>query len=235
MRVQIINGYNSVCSINRVNKKVIKDNTTFKSYNEAVKKIAGENIKTEAKAAEAFAFLINELLNESEKTTNLDWKMVKPYILGGMRTFLEEITKPIAQVKSELRNLIFDSKLDELPLIKKEGKPALSLFNWGKQGFWNSIFESESAKNDVRIDFFAPDASVNLGLEKNGALYLEQNVKGEKTQIRTFHTNGNVKSVTTQYSEAGMPTTEYFNKDGSSDLLNNFLYGGTATNVTGMY
>ena len=46
--------------------------------------------------------------------------------------------------------------------------------NFGKHGFWNSVFENESAANDMRVVFHSTEGSFEVGTNSKGKLVSEQ-------------------------------------------------------------
>ena len=55
---------------------------------------------------------------------------------------------------------------ESVVLAKSGNEPVLELFNWGKHGFFNSIFDNKTAPNDVKLLFTKNKSSFEFYLDK---------------------------------------------------------------------
>ena len=146
----------------------------------------------------------------------------KKGLYGTLRTLwqatpIEKIAKTVSKHPQET-----------LILAKTNNQSVLEIFNWGKHGFFNSIFETKSAPNDVRLLFSKNKTTLEFSLDKKGDLTVSRNV-GDNFYTTTYYKEtGTKKSETVQYGSF-KPETTYYNKDGSKAFWKNFIYGGTPT------
>lgn len=99
-----------------------------------------------------------------------DWLAVKGTYL------IEELCKPIAKVRSDFRDIIFKSQGENIPILSKGDDDLIYIMNLGKHGFWNTIFENESATNDMKIVFMSKTGCFEVGTNKKGKLVSEQSM-----------------------------------------------------------
>jgi hypothetical protein len=80
-------------------------------------------------------------------------ELVKVYQKSGFRGLLNELWK--AYPSKEISAILpadFESRL----FAGEKDKPALQIFNGGRQGFWSSLFNNKNATRDMELLFTEP-------------------------------------------------------------------------------
>ena len=77
-------------------------------------------------------------------------------------------------MKPNLRNIVIDSKENNIPILEAPNKNKLYIANLGKHGFGNSVLENESSRNNVKLIFSSDFGSFELGTTDDGKLVAEQ-------------------------------------------------------------
>ena len=178
MRIQPIsikmnsNRYNSV---NHKQSNIQTSPVSFKgNFEQIMRNVLSRDITSRAEVEHA----MSELYFASVGENGISKTSIYPLLSGWLAvkgTFLiEELCKPIAKVRSEFRDIIFDSQEKCLPIVQKEDKDLIYIANFGKQGFWNNMFENESAPNDVRVIFASNEGTFEVGTNKKEKLVTEQ-------------------------------------------------------------
>ena len=162
-------------SINRKKSNLKTDLTSFKgNYEQTMRNVLSRDLMSRADVEKAMSDLYFAVADERGITkTPLYYDLSEWLALKG--TYLiEELCKPIAKVRSDFRDIIFKSQDENLPIIKQGDDKLLYIINFGKHGFWNSVFEKESATNDMRVVFSSEGGTFEVGTNKKGKLISEQ-------------------------------------------------------------
>lgn len=239
------------------------DCVTFTSYTGILEGMTKATFDRESHVEKWFGNLMNALWTDNRMVTNETFSNITDiYIKKGLRGMLMEFWK--ANPSKEVKNITdqFGAKTTlTLGTLKANNSinvlgtnvdfsqkiPVIKLGNLGKHGFFNSLFEKETAPNDIRLlfsncnaidanpitlkndrDFISKMNSVELYLDKKGDLTVEQQ-HGETNVITHFHSlTGHKKLVIESYGD-GKPESTYYNKDGTKAFWKNFFYGGVPT------
>ena len=208
---------------------------SFGNYARVLTEAANGSYKTERQVGEAFDKIYKALKKEGRFSimpgTGVDFSREFSYIdeiynKSGYRGVRRELWKAFPDYK--ISNLMRKANDDPVTLAKRksDGKPLITLINYGKHGFWNSIFNNKSATNNYELHFEHPDINkfISFGLDKDGGLKISQCKSTEIVHTRYHASTGYKKSETRQ--GYGQPDTTYFNKDGSVDETKTFFVGG---------
>ena len=90
---------------------------------------------------------------------------------------IDQLTRPIKEVPSFLRDIVFKSEDENISLIKIGSEDALCMYNLGKFGFFNCIFNSQDAKTDIRFAFQNDCDKYEIGSNKDGGLKVRQETR----------------------------------------------------------
>ena len=179
MKIQSINsGIYPNTNVKRVKAKPQINNTpTFKGYEDVLWKNLKKNLTNRIDVALSVQDIYKSLLKESGIKKMQFFNTVHEWILNRPTYFVEELSKPTAQMRPEFRDLFFSSKEENISILKGKGDDEVYLVNFGKHGFWNFLFDSEYAKKDIRLVFSSKDGSLELGTTKKGQIYADQTYK----------------------------------------------------------
>ena len=153
----------------RYNKtnSVQTEGVSFKSYESIMKNAYSIDIKQRSSVISNFRKIYNVLLKERGITISPAMRKIQrhfDFADDSIQSFLDEICKPVSQVKSDLRDIVYDSRERDIPLIQKGYSTLLYIENNGKHGFFNRMFDSESARNDIRVTLESGDYRYQVGL-----------------------------------------------------------------------
>ena len=176
MQIQKI-GIVSLNQNNSVNKtNFCKTTPTFKSYSSTMSSAVKRDLKDVTQVSSTFKELLDALKSTSGVRRNPLLTTLENNGLGyNLAGFMETITAPIAKVPSKLRDLVFKAEEEGINLLEKDGVGSLTMYNFGKKGFLNSIFNSQDARSDIKFVFSSPNYdSFEIGITKRGGLQVEQ-------------------------------------------------------------
>lgn len=147
---------------------------SFKGYESLLREYAATNFSKSWDVSAAFLKLCIELQNQKPSVNPYIYKKFTDAKYFHFLSFLDEISKPSKFMNSATRDLLYMSADEPLTLYNVKDKYSLTLYNKGKYGFLNNLFDSENAKNNVSLAFDAPDVRLELYKTKNGDYALEQ-------------------------------------------------------------
>ena len=148
---------------------------SFKAnYNEVMTDVLSKDLRHSAYVEQAISDLYKSLIKENNIIKTAEEKLLSKWFMYKGTHLIKELCKPIADVTPELRDIVFKSKKEGLALIKQNNDDKLCINHLGKHGFWNSIFENESAPNDIRINFFGKDGYFEISTDSKGRIMTEQ-------------------------------------------------------------
>ena len=153
MKVQQINQANYYA------KKPIKSRVDVKSkpinfngYDSIMQDIILRDLPNFMEANSAYFKAYNELLKSSGARRGRFFNTLSEIGLHNPTHLVDSLCKPIGELSSPLRDVILDTngKLNE-PLLTLSKDVGLFIGNYGKRGFFNSIFNLQDAASDIRI------------------------------------------------------------------------------------
>ena len=147
--------------------------TSFKGYETMLRDYAKTKFPKAWDAGSAFLDLTIALHKETNPTSQSLYQKFADAKYFEFTSFISEISRPVTRMKSSVRDLLYMSKEQSLSLYKNN-EYEFRLINFGKHGFWGNLFESESARNKVSVEFSAPKASLALSMTKKGDYLLNQ-------------------------------------------------------------
>lgn len=173
----------------------------------------------------------NNLMSDILLDTNIEKSPYFSYFAAGFKEsgfsgLLGNLRMPKSTPK--INALVEKSAEKELILAKLDGEPVLTLYNWGRHGFW----QTDSSTRDMRILFSnaerIPDkeAIVEYTMNKKGQYCVSQRLGPEYFDTVYYPSTGNIRQETYYYS-GGKSDTTYYNEDGSKAFFENWIYGGT--------
>ena len=214
-----------------INKKDVFQ-PSFNGYNKLLEAVTIIDYKKDKAVGEAFGALFEELIKEPKILQKAGAsEIIEMYKKEGFRGLMHELWKAFPDASIE--KIIEKSENEPQVLISKEGKPLLEIFNIGRQGFWNSLFNRKSAPRDVRLTFLSQDEKhlFEFSLDKYGAVSIWQKRPTESVYTEFHNSTGNRKMVVRHPHGVGNPETEYFKPNGLEDDLKNHIEGGTAIGI----
>jgi len=206
MKIQSINNYNYVQKTNarKRNSSYGIQNIAFEAYSDSMYNALRKKMNNTTDVAKTIQDLFLQL-RESSKIGNQNfYEAVKDWISSKPTFFIQEICKPIKEVNPVFRDLIFKSKDENISILKGSGDDEVIIVNFGKHGFFNNLFESEYAKNDMRLVFGSDEGTIELGTTKNGKISFEQYFKsgywekslfGSGSGNKVSHKSGNASDT----------------------------------------
>ena len=176
MRVQsITSSQRPLNPVKRAGKVHGASNTTFKSYESLLHNIATKKLENSIKVSRAFQKLYASLEKEGKVVDSTAKRVLYDFnAYTDTQGFLCKIGKPIREMESRLRDLCIKADNGEVVILNKGADNELALRNYGKHGFFNTIFGIESAKQDVRLVFSSGNSCIEFGVKKDGGYYIEQ-------------------------------------------------------------
>ena len=202
---------------------------SFGNFQTMVTEIADKKIKNLNGLEHSFNSLMKEIISDAkiEKTPYFSY-LEAGFKESGFSGLLRNLRMPKSTPK--INTLVEKSSENELVLAKLDGEPVLSLFNFGRYGFW----ESESSTRDMRLIFsnaekiLDKEARVEFTMNKKGQYSVFQRTGQNFIDTVYYPTTGNIRRETYCYA-GGKPDTTYYNEDGSKAFFENWFYGGTPT------
>ena len=171
-------------------KSINSNNVSFNGYSDVMNEALEATLNNRADVAKHAKNLFLSLIKEKDVVKKPIFDTVKDWLNTSAINFVEELCKPIAEVKSSLRDIVFDSKEDLLTVLEGPNDNEVFIVNLGKHGFWNNMFEIESARNDVRLSFVSNRGTFEVGTTKNGNLEAGQYFKTGSWQKSIFNEQG---------------------------------------------
>ena len=178
MRIQPITEhgyYNRTKSVSCQKTNLKTNSTAFKGhYEDVMWDVLKRDLTSRVDVEKAMSELFFAITKENGYTkaplydSLWDWVAVKGTYL------VEELCKPIAKVRSDFRDIIFQTQDNNLSIVEKDEDSLIYIINFGKHGFWNSVFDNEAATNDMRVVFTSKDGTFEVGTDKKGKLVSEQ-------------------------------------------------------------
>lgn len=144
------------------------------NFGTVLENVMFKDLTNRAEVSQAIQDLYKAALQESGIKKSPYLNILSQWLLCKGTFLVDELCKPIAKISPEFRDIIFKSQEECLPLITKGDDDLLYIRNLGKQGFWNNIFERESARNDVAIIFCKNGNEFEIGQDTKGRLITEQ-------------------------------------------------------------
>lgn len=203
-----------------------KDKLTFTGFDSVLKKAVTADYSRESLVYPEFDNIIKSVLENNNIVKekyfqHLSSLYEKKGLYGVLKSLWE--TYPTTKIAESVSLL----NQENLILAKRYNLPVIEIFKWGKHGFFNSLTNSRTAPNDVRLSFMNQDNLIEYTLNKNGELVVHRKI-GDKTITTTYHkVTGHRKEEVIH--NGGKPEVTYYNKDGSKPFWKNFLFGGTPT------
>ena len=144
------------------------------NYVQVMEKVLNKNLTDRVDVANAMTSLYKALKGEKgAKIDSID-NLLSIWFLCKSTYLVEELCKPIAEVAPELRDIVFRTQKNNLTVLGKDDKNLVFIMNLGKHGFWNSVFERESARNDMKIVFASDRGTFEICTDSKGRLVAEQ-------------------------------------------------------------
>ena len=196
---------------------------SFKAYSDVLKKAYTTSIKNDHEAENLFITLFKALCEEQGTQIKNSFLVLKDiYEKSGFRGLLNELWK--ANPQESVAKIIKDTHDDCEDLVVQNGEPLLTLYNFGKFGF----FERKTSPNNVKLAFYGKDQSevVEFGLSKKGNL-----LTGQSNGIRSIDNEFYLQTGTKKeeiVNSCGDCEKKHYNKDGSEPFLKNLIFDGTA-------
>ena len=234
MRIHAISPFDVYSSKTNYNKKKnsssIGDSVSFSGFNTIIKDAASHTFKTDKEVEEVFINIMDSIIKDKDIIKKAGFEQIqKIYQKSGFRGLLHELWIPNPNV--EIKNLREQASDKLVTLALKDDRPVVKLFNMGKQGFWNLLFNRQNATYDSKLIFNIPQASsyLEFGLNKTGRITLYQ--KSENRALHNeFHRNtGNIAHRL--LLGCGNPEATYYTKSGIEGGLNNHVFGGPIINL----
>ena len=232
MRVQAISPLNiySLKPSYRQQKNNSCDNVSFSGFNTFVKDAASRTFKTDKEVEEVFINIMNSVIKDKDIIKKAGFEQIqKIYQKSGFRGLLHELWIP--NPNAEIKNLREQASERLITLASKKEKPVFKLFNMGKHGFWNLLFNNPNATYNTKLIFNIPKSSdyLEFGLSKRGRVILYQ-----KSQNRALHNEFHMETgniARRLLLGCGNPETVYYTKSGIEGGLKNYIFGGPAVNL----
>ena len=207
--------------------KFERNNISFGNLQTSITEYADKNIKVLNELEQSFNTLMKELISDSgiEKNKYFSY-FANMFKESGYRGLLENLRMP--KSTPEINTLVEKSAQEGLVLAKSGDEPVLTLFNWGKHGFW----QSSDSTRDMRILFSNMEkledkqAIIEYTIDKDGYYIIAQRVGKNYRETAFYSTTGNKRYDVYCY-DGGKPDITYYNKDGSKSFWENWLHGGT--------
>ena len=177
MKIFSVSGYNLYANNNIKSRKsdFKTDSIGFKrNYEQTMRAVLERDIKSRQELNKAMTDLFLSLTKETEVVKTPFYESLAPRFSTLAIHLVEDLCKPIAKVSSELRDIVFKTQEQYVTVLEKGEDSSLYIMNFGKHGFWNTIFERESARNDIKIVFASKDGTFEVGTNKKGNLVSEQ-------------------------------------------------------------
>jgi hypothetical protein len=144
------------------------------NYERMMDNVLRRDLLTKADVEGAMKDLFFASIEEKNITKSPFYPLVSEWLASKGTYLVEELCKPIAKVLPDLRDIIFQAQEGMIPIVKKGDEGLIYISNLGKHGFWNTIFERESATNDTKVIFSAKSGNFEIGTNKKGKLTSEQ-------------------------------------------------------------
>ena len=164
MKIQPINNvYPKICSAN------------FYGYKESMHSAVKEKFNNCNEIDNTMKKLYNELaISEGINKTPMfsvfdEWIKTK-----GPIALLKELCKPPQKMDSTFRDIILGVNGESIFVLTDKTWNNFIINNFGKRGFFNSLFNNKSARDDIRLFFTSGDESLELKLKRNNSIILEQ-------------------------------------------------------------
>ena len=164
MKIQPINNvYPKICSAN------------FYGYKESMHSAVREKFNNSSEVNNTVKTLYNELINSDGINKNPIFSFFDEWIkTKGPIELLKELCKPPKKMNPTFRDIILGVNGESIFVLTDKTWNNFIINNFGKRGFFNSLFNNKSARDDIRLFFTSGDESLELRLKKNNSVILEQ-------------------------------------------------------------
>ena len=158
------------------NKVQAQKNISFKQFEQVLDKVVSTELTSGKHAVQLFSDLYKALINTPNITKMPDLTTFTQCNLSvwNVASFINALSKPIKEVPGFLRDIVFKSEDENISLIKMGSEDALCMYNLGKFGFFNCLFNSQDAKSDIRFAFQNKNNRFEIGSTKKGLLKVRQ-------------------------------------------------------------
>ena len=179
MRVQQVNqfSYNTNKPLrSRVNSTQAKNEPiSFRGYESVLSEIISMDLPNIRVVNSAFYKALKALLNSPNATKGRYFKTLMIDNITGVDSIIEPLRKPLSEMLPGLRNIVIDTEdIYQEPLITLADNKGLYIRNVGKIGFWNYMFNSQNAKNDIRVVLCDNNRAFIVSKLKRSQLKVEQ-------------------------------------------------------------
>mgnify|MGYP006916111251 CR=1 FL=1 len=196
-------------------------------YADSLKFFAQTVFKTDREVEDLFIKMLKALIKDTSIAKQKGFEeIVGLYEKSGFRGLLTELWK--AYPSKELAQIL-PKEQEFLALAGEKETPVLSIFNSGRQGFWNAIFNNKNAPRDMELIFTEPTDKyvATFSLSKKGNLQIVQRNNHTSTWSEFYLSTG-AKKQEAVHTPDGFPETTYYKKDGTPDAIENHMHGGPA-------
>lgn len=172
MKIRPVNNVNVPVRTKKIKQKA--NTPIFKGYEDVLWNALRKDLKDRAEVANTVQEVYTSFIKERGTKKMPFFDTVHEWILTKPTYFIEELSKPIADINVKLRDLFFKSKDENISILQGNNESEAYIVNFGKHGFWSFMFDSEYARNDMRLVFSSKDGSLELGTTKKEEFYAEQ-------------------------------------------------------------
>lgn len=181
-------------NIGRNNKFQRNNNPNFKGFGNTVSNAARKAFVKQSEVADVFNTLMTDIARNPEISKTGEFQHLQGiYASNGFRGLLEELRSPKSSVVTQ--NIIEEAQ-NNVPktLATNNTGDDFLLFNLGRQGFWNELFQRKSAPRNFILNFNHALDGIYIWLDKKGCLRILQEVNSRDISETSFHIqNGNIK------------------------------------------
>ena len=172
--------------INTNNNRFQRKEINFTGYPETLVAAARKEFST----INDFSIAFKNLIIDMEKTPQIikthSFDHIQDLLIEkGFMGLLKELRNPKAGEK--VQKMMQKAKDDGSNLMASYAGDHLELFNLGKYGFWNRILNRKNAPRKFVLSFNHGLDSIDIWLDKEGALRIKQNVKDKDISETAFH------------------------------------------------
>ncbi len=204
MRVQQVNqfSYNTNKPLrSRVNStQAMNEPISFRGYESVLSEIISMDLPNIRVVNNAFYKALRALLNSPNATKGRYFKTLMVDNITGVDSIIEPLRKPLSEMSSGMRDIVIDTKDKyQEPLITIGKDKGLYIRNVGKIGFWNDMFESQNAKNDIRVV---------LCNGSNQEFVVSKSKKSGQLQVKQTSGNYTTESTYDLFSRSSRKTTD---------------------------
>lgn len=171
--------------INTNNNRFQRKKINFTGYPETLVAAARKEFTTKTEVADVFTSLITDIAKTPEMAKTYSFDHIQTLLSQkGFMGLLEELRNPKAGEK--VQKMMQKAKDDDTLLASFAGNH-LQLFNLGKHGFWNRLFNKKNAPQNFVLDFNHGLDSIAIWLDKKGGLRVRQNINDKDVAETIFH------------------------------------------------